>query len=74
MRLDRTVKLVDQHDDKLDVRTIWLAREAFSRSVGGDRLGLARTRDRLLQRLRDGLSIEKDVPTFLRFAGGAGRG
>lgn len=60
---------LDTHDDELDVRSIWLARVALARAVGGDRIGLARVRDRLLRRLTDGLSLARDIPSFLRFAG-----
>jgi len=63
---------LEAHGDMLDVRTVWLAQLALSRAVGGDRLALARTRDLLLRRLRQGLSVERDVPTFLRFVGGSG--
>ena len=66
-------EFLDRNDEDLDVRSAWLGREALSRSVGGDRLALARVRDRLLRKLRSGLSLERDVPTFLRFLG-AGRG
>jgi cellulose synthase operon protein C len=52
----------------LPVRAAWLARLATSRA--GDVLGLARTRDRLSERLlTSGLSLELDTPSFLRFAG-----
>ncbi|MFO0736153.1 MAG: hypothetical protein U0270_09745 [Labilithrix sp.] len=60
---------LEQHEDQLDVRGAWLARLALSRAVGGDRLGLARARDRLLSRIHGGLSLERDVPAFLRRAG-----
>jgi hypothetical protein len=60
---------LDRHDAALDIRTAWLARLALSNSVGGDRLGLARSRDRLLARVHQGLSLERDVPSFLRRAG-----
>jgi hypothetical protein len=39
----------------------------LSRMGGGDVLLLARARDRVLSRLARGLSVERDVPTFLRF-------
>lgn len=61
----------DRHDASLDLRTAWLARVAIGRLVGGDRLGLARARDRLLARIHGGLSLERDVPSFLRRAGGS---
>jgi tetratricopeptide (TPR) repeat protein len=60
---------LDRHDGHLDMRTAWLARVALSRLVGGDRLGLARARDRLLAKIHGGLSLERDVPSFMRRAG-----
>ncbi len=69
---ERLSKALDEHEGQLDVRTVWLARTAMSQVAGGDLLMLARARDGLLRRLRNGLSIALDVPTFLRFAGGSG--
>ncbi len=69
---DGLPRALDEHEDQLDVRTVWLARTALSQVAGGDLLMLARARDGLLRRLRNGLSIAIDVPTFLRFAGGSG--
>jgi hypothetical protein len=63
---------LSEHDESLDVRSTWLAHAALSRLVGGDALQLARARDRILARLYHGLSVERDVPTFLRFCGGGG--
>lgn len=60
---------LERHEDHLDVRSAWLARHTLSSAVGGDRLGLARARDRLLSRIHGGLSLERDVPSFLRRAG-----
>jgi hypothetical protein len=60
---------LDRHDDVLDVRSAWLARVSLSKLVGGDRLGLARARDRLLGKIHRGLSLERDVPSFMRRAG-----
>lgn len=58
------------HEHWLPVRAAWLARLALARTGGGDVLGLARTRDRLADRLLTaGLSLERDTPSFLRFAG-----
>lgn len=54
-------------DYRLDVRSIWLAARALSDLTGGDKLLLARARDKILSRLMTGLSLEKDVPTFIRF-------
>ncbi len=63
---------LDAHDDDLDVRSLWLVRRSLADLVGGDRLGLARTRDRILAKLHRGLSLERDLPTFLRFLGHPG--
>ena len=60
---------LDSHDDALDVRSLWLARAALSQMVGGDALSLMRTRDRIIGRLAHGLSVARDVPSFLRFCG-----
>ncbi len=66
------VELLEPQEASLSVRCRWLVRSAMARLAGGDSLLLARTRDALLRRLHSGLSIEKDVPTFLRFAGALG--
>ncbi|HVK10295.1 MAG TPA: hypothetical protein VM597_16125, partial [Gemmataceae bacterium] len=59
---------LESHEHWLPVRAAWLARLATGRA--GDVLGLARTRDRLSERLLNaGLSLELDTPSFLRFAG-----
>lgn len=58
---------LDAHDEALDVRSLWLARAGLARLVGGDALALAQARDRVLHRLGQGLSLERDVPRFLRF-------
>ncbi|MBX7098301.1 MAG: hypothetical protein K1X89_11360 [Myxococcaceae bacterium] len=62
---------LDAHDGDLDVRTLWLGRVALARLSGGDALGLAKARDRVLTRLTRGLSLERDVPRFLRVTGQA---
>ena len=49
----------------LPVHLSWLLRTAISRSVGGDTLGLLRSRDRLFQRIEEGLSLARDVPRFV---------
>src|SRR5207249_2793326 len=55
-------------ESKLGVRAAWLAALALARLAGGDLLGLARARDRLLDRLlAHGHSGELDLPGFLRF-------
>lgn len=69
-RLPYLVRLIDAHEGELPVRAVWLARLAAARAVGGDPLGLARCRDRLLARLAaDGPSLDLDAPAFLRFHG-----
>lgn len=65
--LQRVQSWFDQHERTLSVRTSWLLRTALAQMTGGDPLALARARDQILQNLRTGLSLERDVPTFLRF-------
>jgi hypothetical protein len=59
---------LDTHDDDLDVRSLWLARVSLARLAGGDQLGLTRAHDRVMARLQRGLSLEREVPAFLRFS------
>ncbi len=71
-RLPAAQKFLEAHDRALPVRAAWLAAGQLARLAGSDVLGLARARDRLLRRLLDeGLSPERDLPGFLRFAGRA---
>jgi hypothetical protein len=65
---------LDKFDENLDVRTLWLGRVALSMLSGGDKLLLARARDRVLGRLTRGLSLERDVPRLLRVTGQANAG
>jgi hypothetical protein len=60
---------LDEHEAGLPVRAAWLARAALGRLTRGDVLSLARTRDRLLDRLhvQGGLSLDLDAPAFVRF-------
>lgn len=63
-------KFIESHEESLPIRAVWLVALQLARLTGSDVLGLARVRDRLLQRLlMQGLSAEKDLPGFLRFAG-----
>ncbi len=56
------------HEHWLPVRAAWLAQAALAKFHRGDVLALARTRDRLGERLMGaGLSLELDTPPFLRF-------
>lgn len=70
-RLPALRQYVERNEDKLGVRAIWLAWTHLVRAGGpADILGLARVRDRLLQRLlKEGLNKERDLPYFLRMAG-----
>ena len=68
----RVQRWLDDHDGELDARTLWLARVGLARRSGGDPLGLAHTRDRILARLAGGLPVERELPAFLRLAGRTG--
>jgi hypothetical protein len=72
-RLGRIAQFLEAHERAVPVRAAWLAALGLHRLAGGDALGLARARDRLLERLfRAGLRPEQDLPSFLRFSGPAG--
>jgi cellulose synthase operon protein C len=73
-RLADWTAFFDRFENDLDVRSFWLARVALSRLSGGDALGLARARDRVLARLQRGLSLDRDVPRLMRVTGVAGAG
>jgi hypothetical protein len=65
-------QFLETHERLMPVRAAWLAALGLHRLAGGDALGLARARDRLLERLfQAGLRAEQDLPSFLRFSGGA---
>ena len=69
-RLPVIQKYLEAHERSIPVRAVWLAAFRLSQLSGADVLGLARVRDRLLQRLlEEGLSAERDLPFFLRTAG-----
>jgi hypothetical protein len=69
-RLPAILKYLEAHERALPVRAVWLAGFRLAQLNGGDVLGLARVRDRLLLRLlEEGLSPERDLPIFLRTAG-----
>lgn len=69
-RLQAVQHYSEKHYDVLPIRAVWLVAVRLARLVEGDRLGLNRTRDRLLGRLHgEGVSAERDLPGFLRFAG-----
>jgi hypothetical protein len=68
----RVHRWLDDHDGELDARTLWLSRVGLARLAGGDTLGLAQARDRILARLAGGLPVERELPSFLRFAGRSG--
>jgi hypothetical protein len=72
--LPKVQKYIETNEPKLSVRVAWLAATKLAKLGGkgnnSDVLGLARIRDRLLQRLLEhGLNPEVDLPFFLRTAG-----
>ena len=71
-RLSRIQQFLEKHEGGIgnNLRAVWLAWVNLVRLSAGDVLGLARTRDRLLERLLTrGLDAEQDLPSFLRYAG-----
>ncbi|MFM8273174.1 MAG: hypothetical protein ACKODX_12730, partial [Gemmata sp.] len=69
-RLPAIQSYLETHDSSLPVRAAWLAGFRLAQLAGADVLGLARVRDRLLNRLLEqGLQPERDLPMFLRVAG-----
>jgi hypothetical protein len=69
-RLPAMQQYLERHDHLLPVRIVWLAWRGLAHLTGADVLMLARVRDRLLERLlAEGLGAERDLPSFLRFAG-----
>jgi hypothetical protein len=69
-RLGPIQQLLEKHESFLPVRVAWLAWGALVRLAGGDVLGLARARDRLLEQLYQyGLNADLDLASFLRFSG-----
>jgi cellulose synthase operon protein C len=69
-RLPVVQAYLEKNEASLPVRAVWLAGYRLSQLAGADVLGLARVRDRLLQRLlAQGLQAETDLPSFLRYHG-----
>jgi hypothetical protein len=69
-RLPAVQNYLEKNEGALPVRAVWLAGYRLAQLAGSDVLGLARVRDRTLNRLlTEGLSPEKDLPSFLRYAG-----
>ncbi len=69
-RLRAILQYLEANDGKLPVRAVWLLAVEVAALSKSDVLGLARVRDRILQRLLDsGLNAETDLPFFLRTAG-----
>ncbi|MGK0357897.1 MAG: hypothetical protein ACI9U2_000180, partial [Bradymonadia bacterium] len=54
-----------QYGDALDLRAFWLASHALA-TRADDRLALMRARDTVFERLRGGLPLAANVPTFIR--------
>ena len=72
-RLQPVQHFLEKNEHLLPVRAVWLAWSHLVHLARGDVLALARTRDRLLERLfHNGLRPELDLPSFLRFAGQPG--
>jgi hypothetical protein len=68
-------RVLTQHENALPVRLAWLAAVAAAWLAQDDALALARARDRLLERLfQQGLTVEHDLPGFLRGGSGADAG
>ncbi|MCI0699761.1 MAG: hypothetical protein L0241_01575 [Planctomycetia bacterium] len=69
-RLPAVQKYLEANENSLPVRAVWLVGYRLAQLSGADVLGLARVRDRLLQRLLErGLEAERDMPRFLRVVG-----
>ena len=69
-RLPQVQQFLERFERSVGIRSAWLAWYAVCKTANNDALGLARIRDRLLDRLiTDGLSPEHDLPNFLRNAG-----
>jgi hypothetical protein len=68
--LPRVRRFFERYEQRVPVRAAWLAALGLARMSGGDALGLARARDRLLERLyQNGLRPEQDLAPFLQAAG-----
>ncbi len=70
-RLPQIRAALESSEEHLPIRAVWLTWTALARLGGSaDVLGLARVRDRILQRiLEKGLNHEKELISFLRFDG-----
>ena len=68
-RLPAMRAYLEKHDGGMPVRAVWLVWRNLAR-LSGDVLGLARVRDRLLDRLmeKNGLDLGLDAPTFVDLA------
>ena len=65
-------RVLTKHENTLPIRIAWLAEVAAAKLANDDALALARARDRLLERLfQQGLTLEHDLPGFLRSGSGA---
>jgi hypothetical protein len=65
---DAEQRALREHVDALDLRAWWLARRALAERHQ-DRLGLMQARDHVFERLRGGLPLAANVPTFIRMHG-----
>ncbi len=69
-RLGKVQHHLERFEAMLPIRAAWLAWVGYVKLSHGDMLALARSRDRLLERLfQHGLMPDRDVPSFLRARG-----
>lgn len=61
-------RVLTEHADLLDLRAWWLARKTLAER-SQDRLALMQARDHVFDRLRGGLPLAANVPTFIRMHG-----
>lgn len=57
-----------EHEETLPLRVRWLLRRALSETTG-DRLAMLRTRDAILDEMRAGMPVARNVPNFIRLRG-----
>ena len=71
--LGAIAEFLQRQEQYMPIRTAWLAWYSLYKLSDGDVLGLARARDRILERLfQNGLTPEFDMPSFLRVKGVSG--
>jgi hypothetical protein len=69
-RLAAVSRYIEDRSPQMSLKLSWITARAISHLAGDDILGLARSRDRLLQQILDnGPLPEKELPMFLRVSG-----